>query len=783
MEMKRRFLFGALAIVLASCGGGGGDSPPAQRPSGTLGGKAFDNVLINSDIDVYSLGGQLLGSGKTDTDGVYEVALSSVSSQPVRIVASYGTYKEEATNKTVELVEGDHLYGYVNYTQGGSIATSITLYTSMAAGYAEYLMGLGVPALTAIDNANASVSQMIGVDIVNVVPADITDADNARPSLDSTLRYSFFTAAASPFTAWVSRENGRPEHEYYNSIKFASLAYQDIKHDGLLDGIAATGTVSMGVVAFSPTTYRHLLALNMLIIANSPNNRTGMTPSDLYSAAQTLNNSNHVAFGTSDIVELDAEKPIVANASWFAGETVAGDSVTLSVDVADTVGMSTAVFAIDGFEYLAPDPRSPEITFDSTIITDGIYPVVLTATNFAGGVQTFTRNITIANAGIAISDVHPANGESIRGTYLFRATVTDPIAVASVAFKLDTNTVYSPTDLNAPEQIIDTTAVLVTEGQHTFDIIATNQGGFQDTYSGNFIIDNTPPVIDWGLVDGSYLTGRFDFEATITDNLEIATANLLWDGNLKTNFVQGGKPTSLEAFFTINTVQEFEGEHSIAVEVMDAAGGITTEQRTVFLDWNPPVSNFITPSGEIILDDIELAWEASDTNGIAAQDIYFDGEHVITLGPDDRTYTLDPLGDNGVKNIALVVTDLAGKTSTSNLSVQDYHKPPELRLVSRCDSGGTACVRIQIDNFVYGDPYYLVSYSLYGYQRAFPFTLTEGLIAHSMLFGKSIGTPPRTRWVECLGYLNGTAKVTFKDKFDRETSLNIPNMFGCSAPA
>src|SRR5690606_30187654 len=221
------------------------------------------------------------GTGRTDTNGKYSVEMDSVPSQPVRLVASYGTYKEEATNRIIELVEGDHLYGYVNYTQGGSITTSITIYTGIAAGYAEYLMGLGVPAQKAIDDANISVSQMIGVDIVNVTPVDITDADNAKSSLDNSLRYSFFTAASSPFTAWISRENGRPEHEFYNSIKFAALAYEDIAHDGFLNGQSAKGTVSMGVVAFDENTYRHALAQNMLIIADSPNNRSGMKPADL----------------------------------------------------------------------------------------------------------------------------------------------------------------------------------------------------------------------------------------------------------------------------------------------------------------------------------------------------------------------------------------------------------------------------------------------------------------------------------------------------------------------
>lgn len=704
MEMKRALLLGTIAICLAACGGGGGSSKPQSRPSGEIGGTAFDNVLMESNIDVYGLDGTLLGSGVTDLEGNYSIELAAVPSQPVKIVASNGRYKEEATNTLVHLDEGDHLYGYVNYTQGGNITTSITLFTSIAAGYAEYLMGLGVPENTAIDNANSSVSQMIGVNIVNTVPVDITDANNAKPSLDPSLRYSFFTAAASPFTAWVSRENGRPQHDFYNSIRFATLAYEDIAHDGFLNGQSAKGTVSMGVVAFDENTYRHALAQNMLIIADSPNNRSGMKPADLLAAATSLNNSNHVAFGTADVVPIDAEKPIVTNPSWFDGETVAGDAVTLSVDVSDTVGVSTVVFSIDGVDFLAPDPENPEITFDTTPFTDAVYPVSVTVTNFAGGQKIYIRDLTIANAGIAISDVHPADGEHIRGTYLFRAAVTDPIAVTDVLFKLDENLQYSPSDLNAPQQSIDTTAVIITEGPHTFDIIAENQGGFTTEYNGTFIIDNTVPVIDWPMEDGIYLSGNFNFSATLSDNIQIASANLFWDGELLTNFVQGGTPTVLTPVYTINTLQDFEGEHSIAIEIADKAGAITTETKTVFLDWNPPQVGFTTPSGIVASEDFNVSWEASDTNGIAGQEIYVAGEKVVELGADDRSYTITPMGSDGVdKEVKLVVTDLAGKVSTAVINARYRYLPPTTGGISVTQSGYMTTYTIPLTNRTGGD--------------------------------------------------------------------------------
>jgi hypothetical protein len=669
-------------IALAACGGGGGGgSTPAARPDGNVNGTAFDNVLINSNIEVYSLDGSLLGTGTTDEDGLYSVTLDSVPSQIVKIVASGGQYKEEATNTIVELEADDHLYAYVNYSQGGDVTTAVTLFTTIAAGYAEYLMGLGVNATKAVEDANSSISQLVGVDIVNVQPVDITDATNSAPSLTNALRYSFFTAAVSPFTAYVSRENGRTEHDFYNSIMFAQLAYEDIRHDGYLNGQSAKGNVSMGVVPFDEETYRNKLALNTLVIANSANNQTGLSPAELKDAAEAYNNSNHVAFGNVPPVSLDADKPIVTNPSWFSGETVAGN-VSLAADVSDVVGVSTAVFTIDGTDFVAADPENPEVSFDSTTFSDAVYPVTLTVENFAGATTNFTRNLTIANAGITISNVRPADGEHIRGTFDFRATVTDPIAVADVLFKLDENTQYSPQDLNNPTEPVDTTQVLITEGEHDFEIVAENQGGFTDTYTGTFVIDNTDPVISWPLPDDSYQTGNFDFTATLTDNIELASAKLFWDGDELTDFVQGGNPTQLDPSYTINALQDFEGPHTLAIQVSDRAGGQVTETKTVNLDWNPPQVSIQTPSGLDHGGPYEVTWTSFDTNGLAEHRVVVDGNTRATVGSDATSATITPEGPEGAKTLQVIAVDNAGKETSSSILVKEMHLPPQITKLS-----------------------------------------------------------------------------------------------------
>ena len=693
---KKIVMIAAFSLIVSACGdgGGGGSSAPPERPGGSVSGVAFDNVLIDSDIKIFSLNGELLGQSTTNNQGVYAVELEAVPSQVVKIEASNGRYVEEYTMKIVELEPEDKLYGYVQYSQGGSISTNVTLYTSIAAGYADYLMRLGVSAEKSVQDANIAISEMIGVDIVKTIPVDITDIRNVKSSLDSSLRYSFYTAAASSLTAWISRQNSIGEHDFYNSIGFATLAYEDIKHDGLLDGLSAKGHVSMGTVALNQDLYRNRLALNMLVIANHENNKTTITPADLLSAASSLNESNHPVFGTALPIPLDSKKPVVTNPSWFDGETVSG-TIALTMEVSDIVGIAMARLLIDGKSFDAVDPTKPLFTIDTQTIADDTYSVAVTFTNHTGAESVFIQRLVIANAGITISNVKPTNGEHIKGTYDFSAIVTDPIAVQSVRFSINENIQYLPSNLGNPLESIDTTQTIIIEGEHSFRVDATNQGFHNASVTNTFYIDNTFPVVSWDLADGTYLTGNYTFDAAITDNMALRSAKLFWDGDELTNFISSDNETSLNANYVISTLQDFEGEHAISIQVADKAGNQKILTKKVFVDHQPPTVLLTTPSGQVATGQFTINWESNDTNGLKEHIVKINGSTLAVLGPDARSFQITPSGSEGNRTISITAVDSANKTATSSILKNYKHIPPSFGAVSYntwcsagCDGGG-----------------------------------------------------------------------------------------------
>ncbi len=675
--MMKKALIMLSASLLFACGGGGGSSSslPPERPDGAMSGIAHDNILIGSDINVYSLGGELLGTGETDNQGRYSVDLNSVESQIVLVEATNGQYTEEFSGEVVELEEGDRLRAYVYYDQGGAVDLSVTLLSTISAGYAEYLMGLGVSASDAVSRANGSVSDMVGLDIEAVHPVDITDLKNARPSLDQQLKYSFITAAVSPLMAWVSEENDADIHIPFNSIMFAQTAYEDIRHDGRLDGQGTSGVLAFGTVPVNTEMYRNQLAINMLVMANNTNNATDIDAGDLLSFAEEYNSSNHPAFGAEQAppAPLSAIAPNVTNFSWEAGETLAA-TVSLSFDVADRIGMDSVTLTINGTDFVAGDPDSPVFSVDTTPFADGLYSATIVAKSVTGGTTTLSRDLTIANAGISISDVRPQDGEYIRGSYPFSATVTDPIAVNDVLFTINSNIMYSPASLTSPVENIDTTETIITEGAHTFKVWAENQAGYTAEISNTFYLDNTNPVISWGLQNGTYIDSSFSISATISDNLKIKSVKLLLDGEVVEDNAEVDFSNVFSLSHTFTRSAMTEGQHTVAIEVEDMAGNTSQASRTFNVDNYAPTLNITTGAG-VVSGSYVLSWSANDSVGIVSQKVYVNGSLYTTLNGSARSANINTSGSEGNKTISVQVFDASGKSASDSVSKNYQHIP------------------------------------------------------------------------------------------------------------
>jgi hypothetical protein len=678
--MKKLISVFAVSMILAGCGGGDGGSSgvPEARPSGTVSGTAFDGLIINGDVNVYEWSGskgKLLGSGATDSLGEYSVQLDQVPSQPVLIEVTGGRYEEEASGKNVALRDGDFLYALKNYQQGDSISTSLTFYTTIAVGLAEHMTRTGADANEAIAKANDTVSDMIGIDIQNVVPLEVVDKSNATPVVTDQHLYGFATASISQLTAWISEQNNDDIHKEYNSIKLAAAAYQDIASDGQLDGKDQGRIIAQGTVRLTSDVYRSDIARNMLVMANSAVNVTGLTPTDILPMAEQYNQSNAALFAGAEIVPLEAFAPTVANFSHSNDDVIAG-VVEISADVTDTVGLEEVSLYIDGtlHEFLGADP-SPVFTVDTSALSEGAHEFELYTKNITGGETTQTMNLVVSNAGTTISDVFPNDQSILTGLQTFSAKVADPIGLKSVRFILDNAAIYEIDNVTSPSREFKIN--LLEEGVHTLTVEATNSVGTVATETVSFVVDNTNPTATWNLESGMSIADTFTLNVDADDNEQLSVASLFIDGDPIKEFL------AFPIEYEFDTRDYQEGGRVAVLEVIDAAGNTVTLTKDLLFDNTQPLVEFLNVgAGSAFVNDFTLRIRVDENIGLESLNLLINGEIYKELSVDSNGYALTEIPvsneSNGQYALRVIARDRSGLVGDSETVVGFYPEPPEV---------------------------------------------------------------------------------------------------------
>ncbi|MCP3671510.1 MAG: hypothetical protein GY814_13985 [Gammaproteobacteria bacterium] len=540
-------------------------------------------------------------------------------------------------------------------------------------------MSIGTPASKAINTANTEISEWVGFDITRITPVDLLDQRNASSWLTQPLQYAFTTAAISATTAQISEQNDTEIHKLYNSITFASRAYEDIKYDGLLNGVGEDGVISMGVVDLSVSTYRKTQALNMLAVANHENNATSIGPADLVYAAELINNSEHPMFGGEPIEAMDSQRPIIQFSQWEEGQAVFGD-VTVTLSVTDLVGLEFFTVQLGDLPPVSvPDFANPSVDIHTQDLTDGEHELKIVARNFAGGTSTFTRNVIVANNGMVITNIQPEDGQTIRGTYIFSANVSDPVGVKAVKFILDNDAEYTPDGLHTATKSINSVDTL-SEGSHAFKVSGTNIIDYVTNEEVNFIVDNTKPTVSTTFPDNTYFDGISNYNITASDNLGLKTVTVFVDGNEINKFTEFTGGTNLNVSPSFNAQDYSEGSHILHIEAVDNAGNMASVARNLTVDYTNPDVNIITPGGQFYDAPFNVSFTAFDSVGFGNNlfEIYIDGSKIKDIPNTARTFEVDP-GEltDGDHTATIHVKDASGKMASSQFgfSSENYNKP------------------------------------------------------------------------------------------------------------
>ena len=408
----RNYLALLVLIFLTACGGSGSSvcstCPTGSTvPYGSVSGKAFDGLVLGGTVSVYDFTtgtkGALLGQATTDGSGLYSLSLQ-VESRPVLLELTGGYYIEETgaagSPTQVSLGSGQKLTALDNYTTGGTLGTSVTTYTHLAAGLAAYEIKKGAAVATAINDANNRVSGLAGVNILTTTPKEITDVANASAFLTPELRYGFLAGAISMWTYNNAPSPSIAHLPPYTSIDFAQSLYQDISADGLLDGIGldSSGNVtplSFGTVPLNVNVYRQAIGAAIVEMAGDANNHTGLIGAQVLSFAGSYISSTDAMFNGVPPTTFAPSSVVIFTP---APDAWARKTINVTSTASSPFGLKTVALLVDGVS-VATSPTLATQTFpiDTTAYADGAHTIVVSATDLGGFVTTASVQAKIDN--------------------------------------------------------------------------------------------------------------------------------------------------------------------------------------------------------------------------------------------------------------------------------------------------------------------------------------------------------------------------------------------------
>ena len=505
-------LFVAINGFLSACNNGVESlNNPIVQPAGQINGYAIDSVIHGGTVSVYSFAngirGEKLGSAATDATGAFSIPLQAAS-QVVLVEVTGGSYTEEASGNDITLADGQSLRSLVLFESDRVVSTNITPLTHMATALAQFKIAGGTSVAQAMTDAFGVIDDFFGVNSRGVTSINITKGSLDQTTLDDNALYGFYMAGLSSWTAWINQKNNHDAHSTYTSVGVLQLMYDDIRYDGLLDGVAANDAgigfrnLALENVALNGDTYRLAFSLHVIAMARGTQNKTGVvyTDTQLMDAATKIatDNSSPMFPNASPGLLLQQAIDVSVDPVYYGG--IFSGQYSFAVGVDSLVGAESITIAVDQASNVV-DTLLPLIApvahLDLSGLASGTHTIYVNAENiFQNKVDppyTFVVNIDNDAPQLTFTSQPYASTASIDVTGTYQDT--GGAGVQSVAVILGQNTITATLDDPAPGQwkaIVDNLA----KGNNPLKVVVTDKvGNSYETNEFSVYLDDIKPII------------------------------------------------------------------------------------------------------------------------------------------------------------------------------------------------------------------------------------------------------------------------------------------------
>ena len=293
----------AIGLALTACGGGGGGGggsgsvtpPPPPPVTGTVSGTAVKGPVNGGTMTAYALSNGAMGakiaSATTNADGTFSLAMGSYAG-PVMLQMTGGTYMDEATGATMQLMAGDTMTALLpSMTAGQTLnGVQVTPLTSVAQTMAQHMSGGMTDANITAANTNVGKYFMV-TDVLHDVPMNPLMSGSGNAATQDQINYGMALAAMSHYA----------QTQGMSSSSAMVTAMMNDATDGVMDGMMSGSAVMMGGMNMSMSLPSGAgttgLATAMSAFANSGQNHSGVAASTVQTLMNQLNGSNGQMMG------------------------------------------------------------------------------------------------------------------------------------------------------------------------------------------------------------------------------------------------------------------------------------------------------------------------------------------------------------------------------------------------------------------------------------------------------------------------------------------------------
>ncbi|HWB39097.1 MAG TPA: Ig-like domain-containing protein [Candidatus Saccharimonadales bacterium] len=336
---------------------------------------------------------------------------------------------------------------------------------------------------------------------------------------------------------------------------------------------------------------------------------------------------------------------------------------------------------------------------DTTALSDGSHTITLKARDLAGNKASTSITVTVDNTAPDAYFTHPNNGKYVNGTINVKYYVNDTNLEGYKLF-LDGSKVDQGTGNGNEVYSFDTTTV--SDGTHTFTLVAKDLAGNKTTATLDLIVDNTAPTagFTWPTPsDGAWLNNDFGVGFWAHDNISLkhVKVTLIDHNSNKVRTCYNNHNLSGHHFWTtcgIGLGSLADGKYSLVLFVEDHAGNKNTYYRTIHIDRTSPVATITSPSdGSYVGGTVNLAgnitekhpkgysWKVVDTSNNKVFHVHGHGAGSVSASWDTTTVP------DGTYAIVLTGRDKAGNIGQDSVIVNVDNTAPTDPVAS--PAGGT----------------------------------------------------------------------------------------------